>query len=143
MIESGPPIIKSHFSHVNLLASVWQSASLCSPSPRRLSDSIKLLRRFSIVSSEALRAVLDAAIYFAVNLSLVSSSRAFSISSRSSDALSILVCVCAASVSDSAVCLVVGALLQVMRIGRVKSIKKSGVRLIGCAVVRLKRGVKS
>lgn len=124
MIDSGPPIIKSHLSQVNLPASTAHAASFCSVSPRRLSDSIKLLRRFSIVSSDESRAVLDAAIYFAVNLSLVSSSRAFSISSRSSDALSILVCVCAASVSVSAVCFVVGALLQERRAARVRAVIK-------------------
>lgn len=124
MIVSGPPMIKSHLSHANLSAATWQSESLCSPSPRRLSDSMRRARRLSIVFSEALRAVFDAAMYFVVNLSLVSSSRAFSISSRSSDALSILVCVCAASVSVSAVCFVVGALLHDRRVKRVRAIIK-------------------
>lgn len=124
MIANGPPIIKSHFSHANLPASAVQVKSFWSVSPRRLSDSIKLFLRFSIVSSDAFSALLDAAIYFAVNLSLVSSSRAFSISSRSSDALSILVCVCAASVNDSAVCFVVGALLHERRVKRVRAIIK-------------------
>lgn len=123
-MASGPPIMRSHFSHANLSAAAWQSESLCSPSPRRLSDSMRRARKFSIVFSDESRAVLDAAIYFAVNLSLVSSSRAFSISSRSSDARSILVCVCAASVSVSAVCFVVGALLHDRRVRRVRAIKK-------------------
>lgn len=124
MIASGPPIIRSHFSHVNLSAAAWQSASLCSPSPRRLSDSIKRARRLSIVFSDESSAALDAVMYFAVNLSLVSSSRAFSISSRSSDARSILVCVCAASLRLSAVCFVVGALLHERRVKRVRAMIK-------------------